>query len=270
MSRVLPMDLVFREAAAELDLQRMPVHYEVLTRRAVERLGELPSTLSWQRQIEDVREKMLEAGRYGTSYVGRPHCLAVKASWFSTNQLDLLNADSAVAIDVDFLAVVDGVVEGWQREQHMLKKARAASDVSRMRALFRGYAVESQVKPFFRAMWPAFYREPDNEGDLTAPCNHDFKLAIRGRTYEVDVFSPRLDGSYGRPKWKPKADLHLACDIESSCVVWRGVMTRAGFVENVHPLTSHSPLRMVVWLNTLHAGLPYDEIAAAVSLRGAA
>jgi hypothetical protein len=263
------MHRVFAEAVAVLDHARTPLHYADLAELALERLGRSRSSVDWPRQIEDVREKLLLARRLGTAYVGAPHCLAVKQAWFGTDQLDLLNADS-VLIPVDLLAVVDGVVEAWQREEHMLRKVRGSSDLRRMRALFKGFVVEAQVKPFFAAMWPNFYEAPDNEGRVTSSCAHDFKLRINGRLFLVDVFSRKLNGSYDPPQYKPRATLHLACDLEQDSVIWRGVAGRDEFVEGIHPVTLRSPLRMVVWLNSEHAGLPYHEIADAVALVGSA
>jgi hypothetical protein len=271
MTTVLPMEHVFREAAAELHAQRMPVHYRMLTERAVERLGVAASRINWKRQVEDVREKMLCAGQYGTAYVGEPHCVGLIRSWFPSQQLDLLNADTeAVRIDPDLLAVVDGVVEGWQREEHMLRKARAACDVSRMRGLFRGVTIEALVREYFRAMWPDFYAPPDNEGKLDAWCGHDFKLRIGGRTHLIDVCAPKLNGSYAAPPNKPRADMHLSCTLERPAVMWRGVATAQVFKDGKHPVQHRSPLRMVVWLNTKHAKLPYEEYAAALGNRRAA
>lgn len=76
----LSMTEIFPACQAVLLEAWEPLHYVGLTRRAVARLGVLPESLNWNRQIEDVREKLLDARRYGLAYTGAPECLAFLSS----------------------------------------------------------------------------------------------------------------------------------------------------------------------------------------------
>ncbi|GAI65950.1 unnamed protein product, partial [marine sediment metagenome] len=77
----LSMPILFRACRKVADATMAPMHYAELTRQAFLRLSTPTTSVNWKRQIEDVREKLLKAGRHGFGYIGAPHCLAYLKEW---------------------------------------------------------------------------------------------------------------------------------------------------------------------------------------------
>ena len=75
---MIPMREMFNACSQVLDRELTPIHYKTLTEMALRELGVSPTFVDIQRQIEDVREKMLCTGRFDTVYVPSPFCLGAK------------------------------------------------------------------------------------------------------------------------------------------------------------------------------------------------
>ena len=74
----------------------------------------------------------------------------------------------------------------------------------------------------------------------------------------------RLDDSYGGAVGKHPVDFHLMCDIDGDKVRWISVVPKSEYGKHVFPeIDGFSPERMLVWLNCVRDGLPYDAIKAA-------
>ena len=273
---VLPMPMVFKACSDVLDVECIPMHYADLTERALVTLGSSRLTVDWPRQIEDVREKMLIAGRFGSGYVGSPHCLAFKRSWFpGAEDPTLFNLDAGDSTCVRFATsprhFINAGTEALCRAPHMLTKV--ASSRRRWLGCMIGLSVEHHVKAWFQRSWPKFYEDPDNEGRFADPCNHDFKLRIGSTHLLVDVFSSGASREWRAPAaGKPRADLHLACEFDRDAwsVLWRSVTKGDEYSTKYYPEAATSPLWMRAWLNCRHADLPYDEIVSAASVQVAA
>lgn len=260
---VVPQCELFQECAMVLEESLRPMHYRDLSLQAIKRLGYRESQVSMFRVIEDVREKMLVKGRFGTGYLGKPHCLAFKKQWFKTAQLEMFHVDS-VLIPSSAMAGFNGALEALMRAPHMLQRSTRANLYVRNQAIARGLVIEKHVAAWFRASWPEFFCKPNNQSNWRKPCPHDFKLKVGGRTLEIDVAGPNRHGVYGNVFGKKRVDLHLLCRMVNDGIVWEGVVTGRNFNAHIVPENSLSPKRMVVWLNTLKSGHEYDLIAQAV------
>lgn len=260
----LPFNAIFPVCRKILDRELRLIHYAELTRLALVQLGLNDNDVNWQRQIEDVREKMLLAGQYDTFYTGKPHCLAGVSWWFESSQLRLLNPSSGVVIPGDATAGADGAFEALMRDPFMKVKTSAPCEkIARGRA--NGIVLEKHVAYWFQTRWPEFYLPPDNEGQWSAWCDHDFKLKINGNTYKIDVSGKKLNGSYGNPgQGKRRVDFHLICEIVNHDIIWRSVYRGKNYTDLILPEGQSFggiwPERMIVWLNCLKHKLDYRSI----------
>ena len=258
---VLPMDVVF-DACYQVLLRRItPIHYAELTEVALGDLGISKRDVHWTRQIEDVREKMLLAGRFDTFYVNKPYCLGAIRWWFDDRQLRLTHPTDGVWIAGSAKLGADGAFEALMRDPYMKVKTVAPREkVARTRA--NGLVAEKHVADWFKTNWPELYLPPDNENVWQSPCSHDFKLKIRGKVFLVDVTAKKLSGKYGNPgKGKKKVDFHLVCEIAGKNVLWKSVFTGSNYDTEIYPdVNGIQPERMIAWLNCVNQGLDYKAI----------
>jgi len=259
----IPMPQMFTSCYEVLCEKLVPLHYAKITELALSNLGLMRKDVNWHRQIEDVREKMLLAGQYGTFYVSHPLCLGGLRWWFDDVQLRLLKPSDGIIIPGHAARGAKGAFQALMRTEYMRKKTTASLE-SIMEGRSRGLVLEAHVAGWFRENWPEFYRSPENEGDWQSPCNHDFKLVIDGQTFEIDVSGPRRDGQFGDPGGgKKKAALHLLCAIDDQNVYWKSIIRGTNFREAVMPdFEGICPERMIVWLNCKREGLDYEAIKA--------
>ena len=201
---------------------------------------------------------MVCAGQYDTFYTGKPHRMVALRSWFKTEQLPLLQLDFEI-IPGNASAGVRGAYECLMRSAHMLQKTTMERRAS-------GLVLEQHVALWFKKQWPTLYLPPDNDGQWDRPCDHDFKLNIRGRIVKVDVSGPRSNGTFGNPgNGKHRTDLHLICEIRDRDVWWLAVVPKETYNEVVIPESGRSPLQMIVWLNCIQDGIDYEAVRGAAS-----
>lgn len=266
MSNVLPMPVVFEACLRALDSIHLPLHYRVLTERALALLGVDAGDVDMTRQIEDVREKLLCARSRDTFYVPDPHCLAARQSWFASDQL-AFNSDRVVVAG-SLTASISGAAEALLRAPHMIQKNPFASEETVARARARGQILEHHISAWFSCQWPTFYRPPANHRRYTMVADHDFVLDVHGTRLRVDVVGPSSTRGWDPPDRKPKTDLHVLCEMrehENVCL-WEGVARGTDYRPGILPVWSTSPLRMIVWLNARAAGVDYA--ACVEALRG--
>jgi hypothetical protein len=147
------------------------------------------------------------------------------------------------------------VYENKMRAPHMMTKY--ADTPARKAGRLRGLIIEHHVSGWFRENFPDNYREPDNYQKWTEKCAHDFKLAINGKTYKIDVSGPRKDGSFGNYSRKPKTgvDFHILAK-PVGFASWDNVDYKKGFeiigvVEPENFLTRIEEARIVHFENWL-------------------
>lgn len=261
MGETVSMPVMFRACNEVLDETLKPIHYAELTQLAVNKLGIKPSDLDWERQKEDVREKMLLSGKFNAGYTGKPQCLAFKKDWFPGSQMRLLNTpDDYVSIPGNIRSGIRGAYEALMRMPYMVTKYTTATPERRFLSGAKGLVIEAHVTDWFKKNWPRFYREPDNYEQWERPCYHDFKLDIGKRVLLVDISGEKLNGQYGNPGGgKMPVDLHLLCSVDEGAnkVIWKGFVRGEKYTAGIFPSLATTPTRLVVWLNCLHDSIDY-------------
>lgn len=255
---VVPQKLLFEAVVSSLKHARVPLHYKTLTNIAITSLGLDKRALNMHKVIEDVREQLLDAGRLGTFYVPRPHCLGALREWFRCPQEMLFHLDR-VHINGSAKSGVLGAYEALMRAPFMIDKTISGDVMNRNMARAKGLVLEQHVFGWMLETWPEFVLPAENEGQYHRPCSHDFRLEVNGQIIKVDVAGKSyLTQMYGSPRFgKQTTDLHLLCCIERDDVFLEGVQRGTEFGEHVMPVQATSPMKFIVWLNCLQAGLPY-------------
>ncbi len=250
-----------------LDREKTPIHYRKLTALALERELKvfLPSDV-FMKNAENVREKLLCAEQRGTFYTGSPLCMGALRHWFKTDQLEFTT--DWITIQGNAQAGASGAFEALMRSQYMVINNPSLRNTELLnRSRSSGLVLEHHVSEWFQEQYPTLYQQPDNHGAWDRPCNHDFKLLIKGRPLLVDVSGPDWRGEYGKRGRKPKAEVHLLCRIAGKDCVFEGVVNGKDFTENVVPLTAFSPTAFLVWLNCCKAGINYSAVALSANNR---
>ncbi len=266
------MGQLFAGCSQVLDQNLVPLHYRALTAQSLRIMGMDTRLCDLDLLAEDVREKMLVPGRHSTIYTGKPDCLAAKRGWFFgvADTLSLFREDDCIHIPGNASSGIQGTIEALMRLPHMIAKHTSQTNPARISGAARGLVIEAHVADWFRAHGPAFFVAPDNAGQWTVPCDHDFKLKIGTRLLKVDIAGPRIDGSFGRSAYKSPVNLHLLCQVKGQGVEWTGVVRGEEFEPDIMPENILSPRRMSVWLNCLSAGLDYNSLSAVANERRAA
>lgn len=259
---VVGMTEMFRACVAVLEDRLVPLHYAELTRLGLGRLGVSEQQVNWKRQIEDIREKLVQAGQYDTAYTGEPLCLVLLQSWVRKEEaLHLFNSAKPIVIDPNFPASEEACFEALMREPHMIKKT-ATSRERRNRGLARGMLIEQHVKDYFRLSWPDYYVPPDNDGKWDRPCDHDFKLRIGVRLRKVDVAGEHLDGHYGLSTRKRAVNIHVMARLSGNTLVLDGFSPGDEFSAREDVDWWHlNPIQpLVVYLNCQKVGIDYAAL----------
>lgn len=262
---VVSMINIFPACREILDNALRPIKYTDLVTQALEQLGIPLDYVNFQRQIEDVREKMLIKGMYDSFYIGKPHCYAALNSWFSNGQIDLFNWHKPIVIPGDVSSGVHGAYEAIKRSPTMKKKNPYANIDLVHWARAYGLVIEQHVADWFKTNWPDSVLRPDNYQKWNQWCDHDFKIRIDHRVFNVDVFGPKRDGSYGQPPQKKQTHFHLMCRAIGKDVLWEGIITGAQYRDtpDIVPEIGRPPQHMIVRLNCEKFGIPYDVVKAA-------
>jgi hypothetical protein len=278
------MSLLFPACAAVLNEEMRPMHYAELAEKGLARLGGKKEDVDWLRVKEDVREKLLLAGQHGTAYVPRPYCLAVMVDWFPLPQLTInarveefripLRSDVCLEAMKDALLRFDYMETktfGARRHQKLFRETGAVLPrlERRVEALVRGKLVEHHVAWWFRNRWPEAYREPENKGDYTKECPHDFALEFGGRRFEFDVAGPNVNGTFGAPRGggKRAVDFHVLASPREGHIAIHGFERGVRFAERIFKEQSLPFVWLVVYLNCLRESLPYAELARLLVVR---
>lgn len=259
LTQPLSMTRLFRVCLDVLVDAQQPLHYRTITDLALERLGYTASKEAYRRVIEDVREKMLEKGRFDTFYLGEPWCVGGLHSWLQQHQM-MMNFDRIV-IPGNAASGIEGAFEVLMRP--MVQKNPYADPERRNMAMARGKVIETHMQHWFKARYPAFYREPNNHRQWHRWSEYDFGLEVNGRLWRVDVFGPNADNSYGNKSGKRKTDLHLGCEARGDCIAWHSVLKGSEYEGVVIPEYARTPIRMIVWLNCWKNDIDYSAVARA-------
>jgi len=251
------MPILFNACADILAAHRRPIRYDALTYMALKSLGISRNDADFNKEKENVREKMLIAGRYGALYTYKPLYCGVLAHWFTTSeQMEMLL--DVVHIPGSATAGSVGAMEALMRVEHMEvhNQALIGSEL-RMEALANGLVLEKHIAFWFDENYPDMYSDADNSGNWRRPCNHDFKLTVGKRTYRIDVTGPDRHGEHGKRGKKRPTDIHLLAEISGSECLWTGVTKGEHFVDRLDPATVFSPVAFLVWLNCHKHGIDY-------------
>lgn len=240
-----------------------PLHYADLTERAMKACGiPQPRQSPWfKKNIENVREKLLQAGQYETFYTGAPMFAGAFRSWFVS--------DAQLAMTLDYVEIsgsakagAEGAFDALMRSPHMLIHNPGLAHTERLnRIRASGLVLEKHVSQWFERRYPEFYADPDNHGAWTIPCSHDFKLVVENRVFAIDVAGPDENGNYGKRGRKRPTDLHFICRLHGDHCLWEGVVRGEGYQPDIDPASIFSPTAFLVWLNCAKHGIPYDAIA---------
>lgn len=287
--------ILFPACVSVLEEAVRPLHYKEITTRALARLGLNVEDVNLTKVKEDVRERLLEAGRLGTFYVPKPYCLGGLQKWLDSSQRPLFQEDfrhETVRIEGNAQAGFLGSFEVLMRRPFMLAKAEGEdpilkarrdwtdADWRKMRKISerhaKGYTIEAHVIEWHRSRWPDLILDAENAGEYTKPCGHDFRIYHGSRPLKVDITGAGYQGEYGKSvHGKPRADYHLCCTLDhrEGCVWFEGFISGKDFGEWIGPEQLMSPLIYVVYLDCLAAGLPYRVLrscAESANKRGAA
>lgn len=266
----VPMGILFPAGVAVLEDSLVPHHYADFTRLILKRLAIPEEQVNWRRQIEDVREKLVQAERYGMFYTGEPLCLAGLRSWVrNETAVPLFNSAKPILINANFPASEAACLEALMREPYMLKKTNAPR-IRRNRGLARGMLIEQHVKDYFRLSWPDYYVPPENEEKWDRPCDHDFKLHVGLRLRKVDVAGEHLDGSFGLSSGKTPVDIHLMARLTGNLLILEGFKLGDQFSEKEEfGWWDSNPIQpLIVYLNCEKAGINYAELRRRKSTPG--
>jgi len=247
---------IFEECLLVLRERIAPIRYTTLAEEALARLHLTKDDVNWGRQKEDVREKLLLAGRFGTGYLGTPHCVAFLRSWLPPSTLSMLNSGTPITIPANLGAAEDAAFEGFMRNKHMLVKTNAPLERV-MRGRARGLITERHVFRWFYAKWPDLVLQPTNEGQWDTAVDHDFRLVMDKRVFKVDVAGEHRDGSYGLTRGKHITDLHILARIEANTVIMEGFVPGQQFIHLQSAWESSPITTLIFYLNCVTANLPY-------------
>lgn len=237
----LPMDWFFPLCVCVLEREKRPLRYIRLTELALKEAGLKRNEVCWERQIEDVREKLLDARNRGTFYVGSPHCLGALQRWFQPLPLPEeparvpVFARAAVAATVDALTADPYLKVGHTQLAPQVVKERAFEPV-----------MKRLVSAWFARQWAKAYQTPD--ADRRSPRGYDFMLA----GYAVEVATAHTA--------KSGVDLCLICDYAGDEILWTRVIAN-GEGDVFHRQAFEfalTPEAMTVWLNCRRDGIDYE------------
>ena len=244
-----------------LNAHMVPLHYKDVTKKALDLLGVMPSHVVLNKEAENVREKLLQAGQRGTFYTGPPSYAGALRAWFVSDRQLHLSVDY-IAIPGSASAGADGAFEALMRSPHMVIHKPSLANTARLnRARSSGLVLEKHVAQWFRRRYPTLYADPANRDDWRTPCSHDFSLMINGRRYLIDVAGPDDRGSFGKRGRKHPTDLHLLCRISGDECLFEGVVRGQAYQDKIDPHSIFSPTAFVVWLNCVQQGIDYANVA---------
>ena len=257
---VLPMPVIFSKCHEVLRESIRPLHYADLTEMALNGLGITKDQVDWNKQREDVREKMLIAGQHKSSYIGKPHCLAYLLDWIPCGQLRLNVCDESIPLSSSWITANKAFYEFAMRTAYMEDKTKIASQSDIFLRRFRGLHGERIVVNWFENTWPQFYLPPENEGQWERWCSHDFKIKSKNRVFEVDVAGSRHDGLYYRPRGKHAVDIHIFWNesTEHDGIEVQGFRPGKEFSGEFAIFETRPISHLIFWLNCLEMNLDYS------------
>lgn len=257
----LSMRDLFPACVAVLVKELCPIHYADLTRKALMKIGVRESQVAFNKEAENVREKLLMAGQYGTFYAGAPTYAGALRFWFASDAQIAMTLDD-VMIPGSAQAGIDGAFDALMRAPHMMVHNSGLAHTEKLnRVRSSGLVLEKHVTRWFKLKYPDFYGEAANAGIWQRPCTHDFTLSINGRLFLIDVAGPDARGQHGRRGRKHSTDLHLICRVSGDHCLWEGVVRGEGFNESIDPISIFSPTAFLVWLNCAKNNICYDDVA---------
>lgn len=301
-SGVVRMDALFPVCVEVLREEQRPLHYAELTRKALARLGYSWHDVPWQKQVEDVREKLLLAGSRGTAYIGRPYCVGVLREWFPDPDCQMMLNMEELALPLRAEICTEAMVDAIYRFNYMqtktftakkelglfpdvaeelvgeivgeIERYRAVAEVlpsldNRIRGAARGKLIEFHVADWFRQKWPENYGHSPNRGRWNEKCKFDFSLRFGSKIYLFDVAGPNQDGTFGHPRGggKKTVDFHVLGGLNSNSVLVYGFVTGKRFTERIFKEFSNPLIWLVVYLNCTKLRIPYGDLLSRLPVR---
>jgi hypothetical protein len=274
------------------------MHYADLTKAALAVVHVSEADIDFKRQIEDVREKILQARQNGMFYIGSPLCMGAKTRWFRLEQRHLLvSPDETIRIPASLRTAVEASVEAQLRSPCMIPKTPlmkiACEDFARdprsalrdkatlgtlqklLTARLSGLINEAHVSQWFRQQWPSLWVEKSNADDYTGWSCDDFRLMVGDQLRSVDVMGPNKDDEYANPGGgKRPAAYHVLCRLDETGVVWERVVRGEDFANADGAIPERvglTAVQMTVYLNCVAKGLDYGLLrrTAMAGRRGA-
>ena len=274
---VLPLKQVALACSSILDEQMRPIHYSKLTELVLERCTDNPSQFNFNRQKEDIREKVLQSRRLGMIYLPKPNSLAIKLSWMpfaNTTLLEPILLPGIVTISARL------ATEIRTRTRYMKDKNKpgfADPEIPtidelrhrenwrklRVRALWRGLVTENHFREWYKKDWLNFYLDPPNIGRPRDYCHHDFSIiGITSKPITVDIECANEKGQFGTKYKKVKADLFFQCSLDRNKRLWwhRSVPRNNYKIDGIG--NGQSPARVCFVLNCRKYGIDRRDIEA--------
>lgn len=259
MAEHVTMPELFPACVRVLRRELRPLHYRTLTNLAYAELGRVRN--GERRPEEDVREKLLQSHNRGTFYA-TPY--GVLREWFDP-------PDAALPLEVRAITIAGSAYLGYlacrealMRSEHMLQKTNAPKE-RLMQGRASGFAIQQHVTAWLQEGWPELYREASNHGVWTRPARDDCRIAGGGKTYDVDVAGPHLNGKFGPSRGKEKADVHILARLAGRNVEVCGWLPGRWFEGELDAEDAWRIDSLCVFLNCLREGIDYAAISRAVT-----
>jgi hypothetical protein len=264
MSSEISMRDLFPSCVNVLNSKRYPIHYKTLTDLAMIELG-IPRPkehADFDKNAENVREKLLQSGQRNTFYTGSPLYAGALSSWFvSDAKLQLSLTMDYIQIPGSAQAGADGAFEALMRSAHMVVHNQHLANTERLnRVRSSGLVLEKHISHWFKRNYPEFYSDAENQGKWKEACSHDFCLTVDNRRFLIDIAGPDSKGLYGKRGIKHPTDLHFTCKISEDFCFWEGVVRGEGFKPSIDPGSIFSPTAFLVWLNCAKHGIKYSDL----------
>lgn len=266
MEELSMLDL-FPACVNVLNRELRPLHYAELTAMAMlsMRIRDPRRHPGFRKNSENVREKLLLAGRQETFYTGPPLYAGAIRSWFMSESQTSMTLDY-IDIPGSAMAGIDGAFELLMRVPHMVIHNPSLANTERLnRSRSGGMVLEKHVTQWFQKQYPEFYGDAANHGRWQQPCSHDFTLTVHDRKFLIDVAGPDGNGRYGIRGRKHPTDLHLVCRVISDHCSWEGVVRGEGYRQEIDPQSIFSPTAFLVWLNCAKHDIRYDQAVACLT-----
>lgn len=261
MITAIPASELFPACRSVLENVMVPMHYKALASMAVDLIA--PGK---QASIKDIAEDLRGKGkpfpgrRIGMEYYPRAGFKVGMRHWFNLDEQFLgVISMPRIIVKGSLLSFIDAAIQAHVRLPFMMNKY-GLSDAKRFEVALRGFIVETTVKQYFKDMWPLFYVNAENEGDIRSTCKNDFRLNVNGTVTGVDVATPKKDGTISKPRFKSPTDIHVFARLDERAEVVEILsFTTGDKYTELFSMWQQQPFdRLACWLNCKSEGINFS------------